>query len=115
MPDILIMASSQTRRVWLDSIVRVDPDLRVVGAAPTLPFLRSLIEDRAADVAIIDTPGAETTDSRDWLTELSELISLLILIPDPSPFIYSTLVRAQRGAMLRTDASADQLVHAVKA
>lgn len=116
MPDILIMASSQTRRVWLESTVRVDPDLRVVGVAPTLPFLRSLIEDAPSDAAIIDMASvAETNDNRDWLTELSELIALLILTPDPSPFIYSTLLHAQQGAMLRTDASADQLVQAVKA
>ena len=116
MPDILIMASSQNRRVWLDSTVRVDRDLRVVGIAPTLPFLRSLIEDTPADAAIVDfAPVAETNDNRDWLTELSELIALVILTADPSPFIYSTLLHAHQGAWLRTDAPADQLVHAIKA
>ena len=116
MPDILIMTSSQTRRVWLDSSVRADPDLRVVGLAPTLPFLRSLIDDKTADVAIVDLPsGPEAEENRDWLTELSEIITLLILIPAPSPFIYSTLLRAQHGAILRTEASAGQLVQTVNA
>jgi DNA-binding NarL/FixJ family response regulator len=115
MPDILIMASSQTRRVWLESSVRAGPGLRLVGVAPTLPFLRSLIEETSADAAIIDIPeGAETNDARGWLTELSELIPLLILTPTPSSFTYSTVLHAEQGALLRSDASTDQLVQTVK-
>jgi len=56
MTEIAIMAASHARRAWLESAVGHDAKIHVAGTAPTFPFLRSLLNEIEADVALIE-PG----------------------------------------------------------
>ena len=116
MTQIAIMAASQARRAWLESTVGQDATIHVAGTAPTFPFLRSLLNEIEADVALIE-PGAmmPSEQAEEWLRELLELVPVVFFASESDSTTFSQLVRAQRGAMLRPDASADQIVHAVKA
>jgi DNA-binding NarL/FixJ family response regulator len=110
------MASSQARRAWLESAVRQDATIRVIGTAPTFPFLRSLLNEIEADVALIE-PGAmmPSEQAEEWLQELPELVPVVLFVPESDSTMFSHLVRTQRGGMLRSDAPADQIVQTVKA
>jgi len=113
--DVAIMAPSQARRDWLERTVRAKPSLRVAGTAGTFPLLRSLLAQTLVDVCMVDL--SSTTDSesaRDWLLELLDIVSLVVLSPDPDSWMFKNLLRVQRGALLETDASSEQIIRAIQ-
>jgi DNA-binding NarL/FixJ family response regulator len=69
-----------------------------------------------ADVALIE-PGVmmPSEQAEEWLQELLELVAVVLVVPESDSTMFSHLVRAQRGAMLRSDASPDQIVQTIKA
>jgi DNA-binding NarL/FixJ family response regulator len=74
------------------------------------------MNEKSVDVVLIDLESASDSEIvRNWLLELLDLVPIVLLSPVPDPAVYNALVRAERGAMLRTDASADQIVHALEA
>ena len=116
MVEVLIMAPSQASRDRLHQALQDGPDIHVAGVAPTFPFLRSLITEKMPDVAVIDLESvAESETAGDWLDELLDLTPVIFLTSSPEPGIFNRLVRASAGAMLRADARADQIVHAIHA
>ena len=115
MTAVIIMAPSQSRRDWFQRILAETKSMHIVGAAATFPFLRSLLEEPAAEVAILDSQSAPESDvTRDWLFEILDRLPSVLLISAPDAGIFNAVVRAERGALLRTDASPGQIIQAVQ-
>ena len=109
------MAPTPARRDWLLRSVSGDRAIRVAGTAATFPFLRSLMSQTSADLALIDLrPQIELTIVRDWLAELLDLVPILLLSSEPDPAIFNRILHARIGGMLQTDASPEQIVQAIK-
>jgi two-component system, NarL family, response regulator YdfI len=116
MIDIVIMAALQDRRRSIEEMVRGEASMNVVGLAPTFAFLRSLIREITASVAIIELPAAADSASRlEWLVELSGIVSPVLLATTIEPRVFRNIVSGERGALLHRDASSAQLIQAVRA
>jgi DNA-binding NarL/FixJ family response regulator len=114
MIEVVIMAPLQARREWLAQVFRTESSIRIAGAAATFPFLRSLIRETAVDAAVIDL--GSTSDSEivhDWLLELFDVVPLVVLTSNPESWIFSAMLRTERGALLRADASGEQIVRSI--
>jgi DNA-binding NarL/FixJ family response regulator len=115
MVDVWIMAASAVRRDSLLHTVSADVSIRVAGTATTFPFLRSLMTERSADIAVIDLQsGEEPALFRDWLLELADLVAIIVLGPVHDVPVFNRILRAGAGGMLRMDASSEQIVQAIK-
>ena len=74
------------------------------------------MSERIPDVVLVDLESAPDFDlARDWLQELTELAPVVLLAPAPDPAVFNRLVQAAGGAMLRVDASPEQIVRAIEA
>ncbi|OLE58205.1 MAG: hypothetical protein AUI36_13870, partial [Cyanobacteria bacterium 13_1_40CM_2_61_4] len=115
MVDVWIMASAQPRRDWLLRAVSEDRTIRVAGMAPTFPFLRSLMSETSADLAVVDlqSPRASAV-ARDWLFELIAVVPVVLLDSDVDPAVFNRILHTRTGGMLRADASSDQIIHAIR-
>ena len=79
MVNIAIMSPSAERRDWLLHAIGEEPANRVVGAAATFPFLRSMIAEASADIAVIDLQrNVESGDIRDWVAEIADLVPIIV-------------------------------------
>ena len=79
MVNIAIMSPSADRRDWLLHAIGEEPANRVVGAAATFPFLRSMIAEASADIAVIDLQrNVESGDIRDWVAEIADLVPIIV-------------------------------------
>jgi DNA-binding NarL/FixJ family response regulator len=116
MLDVWIMATSPARRDRLSECVRREHDMRVAATASTFAFLRSLMLESSADVALID-PGREMQSPavRDWLLELLDLTPIVLLIAEPDSGIFNRIRRAGTGGLLQADASSEQIIQSIKA
>jgi DNA-binding NarL/FixJ family response regulator len=114
MSDVFILSGAPGRRALLQTILNKEPAIHVVGIAPTFPFLRSLMNDVDGDLAIIEMPSASPSDI-EWTVELLESVPLVILTTVSNASLFAHMVRTERGGMLRSDASPEQIVHGVKA
>jgi two-component system, NarL family, response regulator YdfI len=115
MLDVWIMTPSPARQEWLSKCVRSEPEMRVAGTASTFAFLRSLMMQGSADVSLIElTSELQSTATRDWLLELLDVTPVVLLSPDPDPTLFMWIRRAGAAGLLRADASADQIVQAIK-
>jgi NarL family two-component system response regulator YdfI len=115
MVDLWIMTSSGRRRDWLLNALRSEKDVRIVGTAATFPFLRSLMSQTPADMSLIDLqPEMPSSTALDWLRELLELIPILLLNPEPDPPMFNRIRRAGVGGALQSNATAEQIVQAIK-
>jgi len=108
------MAPNPARRDWLLRSVSGDHSIRVAGSAATFPFLRSLLAETSADVAVIDLRSQRESPVRDWLIELLDLVAIVVLCSESDPGVFNRILRAKTGGMLQTDASSEQIVQAVK-
>ena len=116
MIDVVIMSPLLARRDWLHRVLRADGSLRIVSTATTFAFLRSLLNETVADVGIIDlTATPEPVLVRDWFHELLDVLSIVVLASVPDAWIFNKLVRAEGGALLRTDAPGTQILAAIHA
>jgi DNA-binding NarL/FixJ family response regulator len=116
MLDVWIMATSPARRDRLSECVRREHDMRVAATASTFAFLRSLMMESSADVALID-PGREMQSPavRDWLLELLDLTPIVLLIAEPDSGIFNRIRRAGTGGLLQANASSEQIIQSIKA
>lgn len=109
------MAHSAARRESLRTCC-ADADIHVSGVAATFPFLRSLMSETQADVALIgmppDTPSAAATE---WLFELMESTPVVLLTPEPDPAVFNRIRRAGAGGFLQSNAPCGQIAQAIKA
>jgi DNA-binding NarL/FixJ family response regulator len=115
MLDLLIMAPSPLRRDWLSKCVDSEPAIRVAGTAATLPMLRSLMSENSADILLIELrPEPQLIDVRDWLLDLLDVASILLLISEPDPAIFNLIRSRGPCGLLQSTASAEQIVQAIK-
>lgn len=109
------MTASPARRDWLAKCVQGDPEIHIVGTTATFPSLRSLMTETAADLALIELQrDSQSEATRDWLDELLDLTPIVLLIPEPSLPTFNLIRRAGTGAILRPNASAEQIVQSIK-
>jgi len=112
---IWIMAPIAARRDWFNQTLRLDPTIQIVATAATFPFLRSLITQTSADLAVIDLESREeSSTSHEWLIELVDLVPTLLLMSEPDTAIFNKMMDQKIGGLLSTDASAQQLIHGIK-
>ncbi|PYR83788.1 MAG: hypothetical protein DMG18_11625 [Acidobacteria bacterium] len=115
MVDLWIMTFSAVRREWLSKAVSSEPEIRIAGTAATFPFLQSLMSDTSADISLIDLqPEMPASTTRDWLEELLEVTSVVLLVPEPEPGVVNQIRRAGAGGVLQSNASSEQIVQAIK-
>jgi DNA-binding NarL/FixJ family response regulator len=115
MVDVWIMAHSAARRESLRRCCGGASDIHVAGIAATFPFLRSLMSETQADIALIELeadmlPAAAT----DWLFELMESTPIVLLSQDPDPAIFNRIRRSGAGGLLQSGAPCEQIVQAIK-
>ena len=109
------MTFSAVRREWLSKAVSSEPEIRIAGTAATFPFLQSLMSDTSADISLIDLqPEMPASTTRDWLEELLEVTSVVLLVPEPEPGVVNQIRRAGVGGVLQSNASSEQIVQAIK-
>jgi DNA-binding NarL/FixJ family response regulator len=115
MVDVWIMAATAARRDWLLRTLNPDRSIRVAGMAATFPFLRSLMLESSADLALVDVQSQqESTVVRDWLLELLERVSIVLLSSEPDPVIFRRILHTGVGGMLQAEASSEKIVQAIK-
>ena len=115
MLEIVIMASVAARREWLEQLLRQDTALHVAGVASTFPFLRSVLGETVADAVVIDLTSIPPDMTLAWLIELLDLAPLIVLGGDVDRSIYNAILHAESGALLRPEASPEQIVRAIHA
>jgi two-component system, NarL family, response regulator YdfI len=117
MVDVIIMAPARARRDWLQLALQDSPDIRVSGVSSTFPFLRSLMNEKIPDLAVVDleVTASDSNTTQDWIQELLDVAPIIFLSPSPDPATFNRLVRTSGGGMLRADATADQIVSAIHA
>jgi DNA-binding NarL/FixJ family response regulator len=71
--------------------------------------------ESSADVALIDQgPEMQSTTARDWLLELLDQTSVVLLTPEPDPGIFNRIRRAGSGGVLHVNASSEQIIQAIR-
>jgi two-component system, NarL family, response regulator YdfI len=116
MIDVLIMTASAARQEWLRKHVSSEAGIRVCGVAPTFPFLSSMMSESSADVVLIDIQRqGQYSSVRDWLNEVLDRMTVLLILPEPDPAIFSLIRHAGPAGLLHSNASGDQIVQAIKA
>lgn len=109
------MTTSSSRREWLLQSIRHNDAIQVVGTAATFAFLRSLITQTSADLALVDLDSrSESGIARDWLVELVDLAPMLLLTSEPDAAIFNRMLDERAGGILRSDASSEQIIQAIK-
>ena len=115
MIDVAIMTSLPDRRARLEEIVRAEPAFHVAGIAPTFPYLRSLLDETSVHVVIIDFAGEPASEIKhEWLSELINNVTVVVLASAADATIFNTLLGADHGGLLRTEATGEQIVRAVQ-
>jgi DNA-binding NarL/FixJ family response regulator len=116
MLEVMIMAPAQRRRDWLQHVLDSKTHVRLAGVTASFPYLRSLLDEHAADVVIVDLESMSNLESaRDWILELQDLLPIVLLCPDTAAVPPRRLMRSRAVAILRADAAADQILLAVEA
>ena len=109
------MTFAAVRREWLSKAVSSEPEIRIAGTAATFPFLQSLMSETSADISLIDLqPEMPAGTIRDWLQELLEVTSIVLLVPEPEPGVVNQIRHAGVGGVLQSNASSEQIVQAIK-
>src|SRR5262245_19678252 len=115
MLQVIIMSPAQDRREWLQTVLRASPVIQVVGVASTFPYLRSLIDETPADVAVIDLQAiADAGIYREWVLQISDLIAVVLQSSQPDRFVFEQVLHAGAGALLGSEATAEQIIHAIE-
>src|SRR5437773_12064658 len=111
MMDLWIMTFSAVRREWLSKAVKSEPEICIAGTAATFPYLQSLMSDTSADISLIDLqPEMPASTTRDWLEELLEVTSIVLLVPEPEPGVVNQIRRAGVGGVLQSNRSEERRV-----
>ena len=114
MVDVWIVAASAARRDSLSKCFSNGSDIHVIGTASTFPFLKSLMAETAADLAVIEFQSESGTTAHDWAVELMESTPIVFLCSGPEPALFNSIRRTGTGGLLQSNVSCEQIVHAVK-
>ena len=106
------MTASSSRRDFLLRTFDAGASVRIAGTAPTFPFLRSLMNEAAGDIALIDLQR-ESQSVREWLFDLMDRVAVIVLGMDYDAVVFNRILRSGTGGMLRAEASPEQIVHAI--
>ena len=106
------MTASSSRRDFLLCTLDAVVSVRIAGTAPTFPFLRSLMNEAAGDIALIDLQS-ESQSVREWLFDLMDSVAVIVLGMDYDAVVFNRISRSGTGGMLRAEASPEQIVHAI--
>src|SRR5437868_5604470 len=115
MVEIAIMAPGRARRDWLEQTLRREASFHLTAAAGTFPMLRSMLSETGADVVIVDLASDQAETNAEWLNELFDLAALIVLGSDVDQQTFNNMLHSASGALLRSDASAEQIVRAIHA
>lgn len=109
------MAPTPARRDQLLRLVNPDHSIRVAGMAATFAFLRSLMSETSADLALVDLQSdVESAVVRDSLLELLDQVPILFLSSAPDPAIFQRILHTGVGGMLQAEASSEKIVRAIQ-
>jgi DNA-binding NarL/FixJ family response regulator len=112
--DVCIMAATQARRDWLVDCLGSSRGIRLEGAVPTFPGLRSLLAEVSVDAVILDWQSdKQPPNAHGWLMELADLVAIVVLTPEYDAEIFNRILQTRAGGLLRADASPQQIVHAI--
>src|ERR1041385_5481882 len=101
MVDIWIMAQSAQRRDRLLRATAADRSIQVAGIASNLPLLRSMISEKPADVALIDSKGQiDSGIFWEWLFELLDDIPTLLICSEPDWRLFNRILHVKTGGMM---------------
>jgi DNA-binding NarL/FixJ family response regulator len=114
MVDVWIVAHLAARRDSLSKCFGGGSDIRVVGTASTFGFLKSLMAETTADLAVVEFQSESQPIAHDWAVELLESTPIVFLCSGPEPALFNSIRRTGNGGLLQSNASCDQIVHAVK-
>ena len=106
------MTASSSRRDFLLRTLDAVASVRIAGTAPTFPFLRSLMNEAAGDIALIDLQR-ESQSVREWLFDLMDRVAVIVLGMDYDAVVFNRISRSGTGGMLRAEASPEQIVQAI--
>jgi len=71
--------------------------------------------ERSADISLFDLqPEIPSSTTNDWLDELLEITSIVLLSPEPDPAMFNRIRRAGVGGVLQSSASPEQIVQAIR-
>jgi len=116
MLQVIIMSAIEDRREWLQTVLRASPVIEISGVAPTFPYLRSLIDDTSPDAVVIDLQSITDADvSREWVVQILDLVPAVLLTPQTDRSLLEHVLQAGAGALLGSDAAAEQIIHAIEA
>jgi DNA-binding NarL/FixJ family response regulator len=114
MTDVWIMAPSAGRRELLCRCCS-EADIHVAGVASTFPFLRSLMSEAQADLALIELPiEMQPSTVKSWLSEFAELVPVVLLSQEGDPSLLKRVTRGGSGGLLQSNAPCEQIVQAIK-
>ena len=116
MVEIGIMAESAARREWLLRVLEDARTIRVIGTVTTFPALRSLISKDPTDLVLIDLQSSsESRVVREWIFDLLDIVTLVLLSADADPAILNRLRHAKAGGILQANPSSQQILHTIHA
>jgi DNA-binding NarL/FixJ family response regulator len=73
------------------------------------------MSETTADISLIDLqPETQPSAIRDWLDELLDLSTVVLLSSEPDPMIFNRIRRTGVGGILNSNASPEQIVQSIK-
>jgi NarL family two-component system response regulator YdfI len=111
-----IVAASPLVRAGLVNILAAQ-GVKSSGAFPSVELLADYLDEREADVVVVDVSAEqfETVLGAIHQLELTSAAAVVLLADHPAPRFLAEAMRTGIGAILPTDASAEQLVAAMQA
>ena len=110
---VLVAATSAVRRGGLETLVRANPDLKLVGSVPGLAGLGARGREMQPDAILADLP----TSDHQFIAGIASLeredIPVVALINDPDPFWAARALRSGVRALLPRESSAEEIVAAI--
>jgi DNA-binding NarL/FixJ family response regulator len=72
------------------------------------------MDEAGADIVLLDLESvADSSATHDWLLEFLELVPAVLLSSVPDSTVFTRFLHTDAGALLRADASSEQIIHAI--
>ena len=110
---VLVIASSELMAASIEAMLRGDPRWRVVVGAPA--DLAHLVDDHDPVIVVLAMPLPRVARTLETLSGLSHIPSVILLASEPHEAWSAQPRRAEVRAVLRSDATAGELVAAIAA
>jgi DNA-binding NarL/FixJ family response regulator len=110
---VLVIASSELMAASIEAMLRGDPRWRVVVGAPT--DLADLVDDHDPVIIVLAMPLQRVARALETLSGLSRIPSVILLASEPHEAWSAQPRRAEVRSVLRSDATAGELVATIAA